>query len=229
MSLIRNNFIKSLTGLALGFAALALFFIGGCNSDTTTNPPTYVTNPNVKSFDSVGVEEDSALSSLTSIVMINGTNTTGISADRDCSLASDTTDNNFYLRSGDLLKKLVGGFQSRYFRVAADMSASAFDTLSKVPGYDSLNSLDFTQDDTYGSGVWSYFNAPLTSQPVYCVWLKGRKDADPSSKNIFCIIQPREATDRNPGAIYGFRMSFRIRINTNGDNDFRKQILQQSK
>ena len=43
-----------------GVIAIMIAVISGC-SDTTTNPTTtYIDNPNVKSFDSIGVVEDSA-------------------------------------------------------------------------------------------------------------------------------------------------------------------------
>ena len=166
-------------------------------------------------------------SSLAGIVLINGSNTLDNSPDRDVSLASkagDTTYTQFFLRSGVLLDHLLdAGFETRFFRVSDNMTSAVFDTLSKVAGYDSLRAIDFTQESTE---FWGYFNAPLASSPVYCFYLKGRKDSNPGSKNIFGIIQPREATDWRPGQAYGFRMSFRIRININGDNDFRKTITQ---
>lgn len=108
------------------------------------------------------------------------------------------------------------------------MSVQNFDSLSKITstGYDTLRSIDFTDDNTASASNGGYFNAPLSSTPVFCFWLKGKKDFGVTPKNVYGIIQPREATDRDIQSIYGYRMSFRVRINTNGDNDFRKQILQ---
>jgi hypothetical protein len=129
----------------------------------------------------------------------------------------------FYLQNGELLNNLLPpGYEIRFFRVDPDMSVTTFDTLSKVPGYASFVPQDFTQNSTE---FWGYFNAPLTTYPVYCFWLKGKKDAGITSKDVYGIIQPREATDRLPSEVYGYRMSFRVRINTNAENDFRKQIL----
>ena len=145
---------------------------------------------------------------------------------RDCSLNDlNNAGVDFYLQNGQLINKLSSGYEIRFFRVDANMSSTAFDTLTKITttGYDTLRAIDFTQD---GTSNWGYFNAPLSSTPVYCFWLKGKKDAGITVKNVYGIIQPREATDRTPGAVYGFRMSFRVRININGDNDFRKKILQ---
>jgi hypothetical protein len=105
------------------------------------------------------------------------------------------------------------------------MSASDFDTITAVFGINPpLDSSDFTH---WATDSWGYFTAPMSisgSHPVYCFWLKGRKDAHQNHDvNIFGIIQPREASDAHPGQ-GGFRMSFRIRINITGENDFRKTL-----
>jgi hypothetical protein len=205
----------------------ALFiFIAGC-SDTTTDPGTvYVNNPNVASYDSIGVDEDSAaFQSYTGLNLLNGSNTLDTAAGRDCSLNDlNNLGMDFYLQNGQFLSNVLpAGYEIRFFRVDADMSVQSFDTLSRVygTGHDSLRAVDFTEDNT---GAWGYFNAPLSSKPVYCFWLKGKKDAGITSKNVYGILQPREATDNSLITAYGYRMSFRVRINTNGDNDFRKQV-----
>jgi hypothetical protein len=207
---------------------LAVFFavISGCD-DSGTNPTTsYIDNPNVKTFDSIGVDEDAiAFQSYTGIDLLTGRTTIDSSGSRDCSLQDlNNAGNNFYLQDGvyDFNDMRSSGHEIRFFRVDPDMSAYTFDTLSQVPGYTSFNPNDFTQNSTEN---WGYFNAPLSSYPVYCFWLKGKKDAGITSKDVYGIIQPREATDPSPGP-YDFRMSFRVRINTNAENDFRKQILQ---
>lgn len=219
MSLItkKNLFTFILIGI------ISSVFYYSCSDTTGPVTPTFITNPNVKSFDSIGVQEDSAaFQSYTGIDLLAGVRTLDSSRNRDCSLNDLTSSGaNFYLQNGELDNSLPLGYEIRFFRVSADMSASEFDTLSKVPGYDSLRSIDFTQN---GTEFWGYFNYPLSSKPVYCFWLKGKKDAGITTKNVYGIIQPRETFDRTPVAVYGFRMSFRVRINTNGQNDFRKLI-----
>ena len=210
---------------ALAPIAIFLAVVSGC-SDSTTNPPTYVANPNVKTFDSIGVDEDSAaFHSYTGIDLLTGSTTIDTARARDCSLNDlNNQGTDFFLQNGELLNNLLSsGYEIRFFRVAADMSVTTFDTLSKVPGYVSFVPQDFTQNSTEN---WGYFNAPLSTYPVYCFWLKGKKDAGITVKDVYGIIQPREATDRLPSEVYGYRMSFRVRINTNGENDFRKQIIQ---
>lgn len=201
----------------------AAFFVMACNEDPN-DPITYTTNPNVRSYDSVEVFEDSAaFVTRTGLNLLDGMNTVDTSKYRDCSLNDrNNTGMDFYLQNGELLKSLVPpGYETRFFEVSSNMSIYTFDTLSKVPGYTSFNSNDFTQN---GTENWGYFNAPLSSNPVYCFWLKGKKDAGVTTNNVFGIIQPLEATDRDHSAVYGYRMSFQIRINTNGENDFRKLI-----
>jgi hypothetical protein len=220
----RLKFIKYSTA-----AVLAIFFafITGCGEDTTDPGTVFIDNPNVTSYDSIGVDEDSAaFFSYTGLNLLNGRNTIDTSASRDCSLNDlNNLGIDFFLQNGQFLDKVLpSGYEIRFFRVDPNMSVQSFDTLSKIytTGHDSLRAVDFTED---GTSAWGYFNAPLSTTPVYCFWLKGRKDANPLSKNVYGIIQPREATDNTPFVVYGYRMSFRVRINTNGDNDFRQMIL----
>ena len=208
------------------FIALLFAVVTGCD-DSTTNTKTYVNNPNVLSFDSIGVNEDSAaFQSYTGIDLLTGRTTIDTGSSRDCSLNDlNNAGADFFIQNGELLNNMLpAGYEVRFFRVDQNMSVQSFDSLSKITttGHDTLRSIDFTDN---GTNSWGYFNAPLSSTPVFCFWLKGKKEAGITSKNVYGIIQPREATDRDPFAVYGYRMSFRVRINTNGENDFRKQIL----
>lgn len=77
-------FMLSILGSITVFFALIL----GCN-DTSTNPPTYINNPNVRTFDSIGVEQDSAaFINHTGIDLLNGVNTVDSAKLRDCSLGN---------------------------------------------------------------------------------------------------------------------------------------------
>jgi hypothetical protein len=217
--------LKLLTLAALAPIAIFLAVVSGCDDDTTPNQPQYIDNPNVKTFDSIGVDEDSAaFQSYTGIDLLTGRTTIDTASSRDCSLQDvGNQGNDFYLQNGETLDIILPpGFEIRFFRVDPDMSVITFDTLSKVPGYASFVPQDFTQNSTE---FWDYFNAPLTTYPVYCFWLKGKREAGITLKDVYGIIQPREATDIFPAQPYGYRMSFRVRINTNAENDFRKQIL----
>lgn len=218
--------MKSISKILILFLISVIsFYVAGCDDSTTDPTTTYVDNPNVEAYDSIGVDEDSAaFFSITGINLLNGLNTVDTARLRDVSL-NDVNNNGleFYLQNGETFNSLLPpGYETRFFRVSEDMSVTTFDTLSKVPNYTSFTPNDFTQN---GTEAWGYFTAPLASNPVYCFWLKGKKDAGITASNVYGIIQPREATDRSPLLVYGFRMSFRVRINTNGENDFREQIL----
>jgi hypothetical protein len=216
--------MKKSIGCLISSAILSLCVIYlGCGEDEMTGN-NYTNNPNVRSFDSIGVEEDSAaFQSYTGMDLLNGISTLDTAQNRDCSLNdSANAGENFYLQNGVLDNLLPAGYDIRFFKVffAQEPSSTTFDTLTQIWGK-TLDSNDFTQNST---DVWGYFNAPLSSYPIFCFWLKGKKEAGITPYNVYGIIQPREAFDRTPGMVYGFRMSFRARINTHGENDFRKQI-----
>lgn len=228
MKLITKNIHSNLLALFALMVMITVMFIPGCGSDTVT--PTVIPNPNVKSYDSVYIEETIDGTSLSGIDLLNGVTTLRDNTAKDCQLIDSAgTGVNFYLRSGDLsLLNLPVGHQTRFYRFYGDLTAAQFDTISVMPvGRDTINPvLDFTEDDTYGKGSWGYFNVPMVKFPVYGVWLKGKHDDGTTPFNVYALVQPREMTDSTPGVIGGTRMSFRVRINTKGQNDFRKTISQ---
>jgi hypothetical protein len=202
------------------FIAIMLMAVTGCGDDPTDPNTTYIDNPNVRSYDSIGVDEDEiAFQSYTGMNLLDGFTTLDTAYSRDCSLNDfQNSGRDFSLENGELFSdRMPPGFEIRFFLVSSDMTEFTFDTLSAVPGYTSFSPNDFTQN---GTETWGYFNAPLSATPVYCFWLKGK------APNVYGILQPREATDNTPLTVYGYRMSFRVRINTNGDNDFREKIPQ---
>lgn len=214
----------------LSFFAVSIIFsllvINGCDDSGVVTKKT-VDNPNVESFDSIWVEETIDSTSFCGMNLFNGTTVIRDSITKDCQLSdSSGTGINFYLRSGDLLiLNLPQGFQTRFNRLYLSMSKSQFDTITVLPvGRDTiLPNLDFTSDDTR---PWGFFNDGLSGdQPVYSFWLEG-KSINFNGRNIFGILQAIQSHDSNPGNIGGYKMSFRVRINTAGQNDFRQTIEQ---
>jgi len=206
--------------------AIMLMAVTGCGEDPTDPNTTYIDNPNVRTYDSIGVDEDeTAFQSYTGMNLLDGFTTLDTAYSRDCSLNDfQNSGRDFSLENGQFFSDIMPpGNEIRFFQVSSDMTEFDFDTLTAVPGYTSFSPNDFTQN---GTETWGYFNAPLSSTPVYCFWLKGKKDAGVTSNDVYGILQPREAFDNTPLTVYGYRMSFRVRINTNGDNDFREQIPQ---
>lgn len=99
------QFFKEKTTYFLMFlTASAMISIAGCD-DSGTITPTDQANPNVKSFDSLYIEEDSALSTFAGLSLFGGFNTTSTSSSRDVGLGGglDSLGRDFFLRSGLLL------------------------------------------------------------------------------------------------------------------------------
>lgn len=195
--------------------------INGCDDSGVETPPTDV-DTNVIHYDSIWVEEDSSAGSFNGINLLDGVNTTGGYNLRDASLGGglDSTGSNFFLRSGILLDQLDAGYITKWFQVTNNMTQQEFDTLSTITQNvgSSLDTLDFTQETTE---FWGYFNYPLTEYPVYCFWLKGKKDGGlTNGRNVFGIIRPKVSFDNNPGNTYGFRIVFEVRLNKAGENHF---------
>jgi hypothetical protein len=223
-----QRFNKCTFSYLAGFSLLVLttfFMFNGCDDAGVETEDPVVSH--VEHFDSIGVDETNGNNSC-GINLFNGTTVLRDSSSKDCQLVdSASTGINFMLRSGDLSDfNLPAGFQMRFNRIYASMTMENFDTITVLPvGRDTiLPDLDFTADDTYGSGAWGYFNEPMSlsdSKPVYSFWLK-QKSSEFHGKNIYGILIPREATDSSPGInnVGGYRMSFEVRINTNGENDF---------
>jgi hypothetical protein len=199
---------------------MSIVVINGCD-DSGVTPVTPV-NSDVVHFDSIGVT-DGIGNVMNGINLLNGTTVLRDSTSKDAQLVdSNGTGSNFMLRSGDLLdlNSRVSGFQTRFNRIYASMTPAQFDTISVLPvGRDTiLPNLDFTADDTYAGGAWGYFNSNINigdPLPVYSFWLQG-KSAMFTGVNIYGILIPREAS--NSGGT--FRMSFEVRINTAGKNNF---------
>src|SRR4030095_9701966 len=207
----------------------ASMVIVGCSDEENPQGGGGSSNPNVRVFNSISLEEDSsAFSSYYGVNLLAGEKVTGCDVNRDASLQDEANaGENFYLTSGIFDQMLPPGYETRFFQVYDNITTEQFDTMTAV--YSGIGSSfgteDFVQDNT---AAWTYFTASSvqTTKPVFCFWLKGRKDAGQNNTiNIFGSIQPTDAYDLFPGQVYGFRITFKARINTNGENDFRTVLL----
>lgn len=205
--------MKKTYTLFAGVFAAAIFFIAGCGSDTVT-PTGTVANPNVKTYDSVDIHESFDATSYSGMNILEGRTVLRDDITKDVQLVDNGSGLDFYLRSGDLSADHIGT-KTRFALMYNDLTAAQFDTISTFPVGHVLASGDFTSDDSRIANP-QVFNIPLTSFPVYCVWLEGKS----TTINYYAIIQPREMTT----GLNGTRMSWRMRINTAGENDFRKFI-----
>lgn len=208
------NFLKNKTAYLLLFlTAVTMGIISGCDDAGVVSDPVI---SHVEHFDSLEVSDNIDLKGLN---LYMGTTVHRDSASKDAELVDSAgTFMNYYLRSGHLSDLPFAGFETRFNRIYASMTQAQFDTITVIPDSDTtLGANDFTSDDTYGNGAWGYFNAPINlsdSKPVFSFWLKG-KSANFLGVNVYGIIYPREAS--NPGT---YRMSFEVKINTAGENDF---------
>lgn len=212
------NFLKEKASFLLAvIVAVTMVSASGCDDSGVENPP--VVDNGVIHFDSINVAD---ILSTKGMNLLNGTTVSRDSASKDVELVDSAgTFMNYYLRSGDMsdFVSTVVGFQTRFNRIYASMSHAQFDTITVIPDTDTtLNSLDFTANDTYGKGAWGYFNIPMSTsdnKPVFSFWLKGKSE-NFVGRNVFGILIPREASTE--GGF--FRMSFEVKINTFGNNDF---------
>ena len=208
-------FLAFLFIVCLGFS-----FLSGCDDsgNVLVDSTSFVVH-----YDSIGVADGIGGNTFNGINLYNGTTVTQDSLSKDAQLVdSNGTFYNYMLRSGDMsdLIPALTGFKTRFNRIYASMDQAGFDTITMIGNGDSLTSVDFTSDDTYGGGAWGYFNAPMSTsdlKPVYSFWLEG-KSGNFIGRNVYGILYPREATDVIGGG--QFRMSFEVRINTMGLNDF---------
>lgn len=216
------KFLKEKSAIFILLIA-AVFAVNGCDDSGVEGPNTQ-NNPNVKTWDSLYIEEDSAAGqSFAGLSLLGGFNTTSLSDSRDCGLGGGTNPQgtDFYLRSGLLLDQLAAGYETRFVRLYSD---GGIDTVTKIDWFGTLDSLDFTQEDTYG-GVWNYFNEGDTSKPVYGFYLKGRKAfGENNNVRVYGIFHPVSNGDRVPGTPYGFWMTIKARLNIAGEDDFRPTI-----
>src|ERR1700674_2533125 len=92
-----------LAGVLTAFIT-AIISVTGCNN-TTTNTPTTVANPNVKTYDSLYVAETIDSTSYCGIDLLLGKTVLRDNLTKDCQLLdtnSNTPPTGLYLRSGDL-------------------------------------------------------------------------------------------------------------------------------
>jgi hypothetical protein len=217
---LRNKLILILPLIAF----VSLIYISGCDDAGVETKETPLGNDSdVVAYNNLSVTYSFNGSNDTSYIAVNlwtGQIERDLSSTKDMTLRdSVNTFQNFYFRSGDLTVD-VPGFQTRFYKIFNDYTQVQFDSLKSIDAGTTLDSLDFTQDDTRGgdNGVWGYFNAPLTSKPVYSFYLKGKFAAGVTAKRIYGVIYFKEA-------VLGtntFSLTFDVRLNKNGDNWFKK-------
>lgn len=222
-----SAFSKSTAVILFSSAMFVLMLLApGCDDSGIVPEPGGTLTGNdsdVVSYENLSVIYSFSGSNDTSFIAVNlweGLIVRDISATKDMTLRdSVNTFRNFYFRSGDL-SLAVPGYQTRFYKLFNNYSQVGFDTIKYIDAGATLDSLDFTQDDTRGgeNAVWGYFNAPLAATPVYSFYLKGKFASGVTTKRIYGIIYFKQA-GVGPNT---FSLTFDVRLNKNGDNWFKK-------
>lgn len=154
--------------------------------------------------------------------LLNGTVVTEDSASKDMTLIDEPPGLNldFRFRSGDQVLDAPGK-STRFYRLDDDAAQIEFDTLSKIDYTGTLDSLDFTQDDTYGGGAWGYFNVPLQTRPIYSFYLKGKFLEGITNKRVYGMFYLKNAEPLSEFG-GGSRFTIDVKINKNGEDKFVK-------
>lgn len=205
-----------------------LIISSGCNDNTTTVNTT-TPNPNVKTFRGVQIYEDFGSTSYSGVDLYTGTTVLSLDPTRDIEMADSVGQgrDRFYLRSGTgdiLADNLVIGRETKFALQfsSRNMSQVAYDTITKISDSDGfLEPADFTSHST------NSFGKSLTTDDyrVYGVYLKDRSATLP--KPVYGLMYIKNVDTLTTGGNNSVRLTFDIKLNTNGDNDFRENLPSQ--
>jgi hypothetical protein len=205
-----------------------LIYIPGCDDSGVVEPPPAGTDTSVVIYKNVtafywfhGTNDTSYMG----VNLLEGLNVRQLDTTKDMELIDNQNDTtNFYFRTGNLTKDAIG-FQVRFNRPYHDLDSIGFDSLSVIPDSDTLlTPADFTQDDTYGGGAWSYFNLGMLEKPVYSFYLAGKFNYNQTGgyrvygvfhvKSIETVYAPLYNS-------YGVKITIDIKLNKAGKNNFK--------
>ncbi len=202
---------------------LSIIYIPGCDDSGVETKET--TDSNVVIFNNLSVTYYVDASNDTLYLAVNlldGQVVMQQSAAKDMTIIDDTlgSNHNFYFRTGDIVIDVPG--KSTWFnRLYSNAAQIQFDTLSKIDYFGTLDSLDFTQEDTYAGGAWNYFNVPLLEKPIYSFYLKGKFLDGITSKRVYGMFYVKNAEPLSE-FLGGSRFTIDVKINKNGDDKFIK-------
>ena len=131
---------------------------------------------------------------------------------------------NFFLRSGDLALR-IPGYETDFGQFIAydNISESEFDTLSKITNLGTtLEPSDFTRQSTEEYSNPKYIKTPLTQNTVYSFYLIGKNQSQ--GVTVYGMLRLRSAY------ISGneFHLAVDVKINTAGQNQFRRMTITQN-
>lgn len=209
---------------------ILIFLVTICNVKATVNFPVQLksdtVNPNVKIFRNIAVYEFFSSQSFSAIDLYRGASVTSDTASRDIELADSTGmgRDRFFLRSGDGTQdNFIIGQETKFcpfFNTrGVGYSQIDFDTITRIePGHPG----PILPSDFY---LWSIYsigrNFASSDLRVYGFWLKGKKLAYGLPKEVYGILYLKSVETVNIGGIETYKLTVDIKININGDNDFR--------
>jgi len=205
-------------------------FISGCKEDVL-NPTGTVPNPNVKVYRNIVISEDFNATSRSGIDLYAGTNTASLDAQRDAEIADSTAippefRDRFYVRSGDGTYDgdVAPGQKTRFFpffntRNTA-YSQSAFDTITYMGAPGNLVPSDFSRNSLFSLGR-TFVSGDIR---VYGFWLEGKRVSLGLSKEVYGLMYLKSISTVNIGGVDTYQLTVDVKINTNGENDFRENI-----
>ncbi|MBX7044832.1 MAG: hypothetical protein K1X86_03260 [Ignavibacteria bacterium] len=206
----------------------SLFFTTtGCNDNTLTggSDTTTVANPNVKVYRGLQVNEDFGSSSYSGVDLYTGTTVLSLNPSRDIEMADSMGLSQRYLirsGTGDItLDHMDIGRETKFAKQfsSKNMTQAQFDAVTKID--DSNNSLDSTDFTSHST---SYFGKSFTADDyrLYGVFLKGKSSSLP--KPVFGLMYLKSLDTLIVGGNMSLRLTFDVKLNTNGQNDFRERI-----
>lgn len=206
--------------LIITFIASIYFF--SCKEDTV-NPPPNTTDSNVVIYSNVtavynrfgGVD-----TSRQSFDFWLGSSELGGSSFKDALIDDDINlYTQFYIVSGDEYLDYQGS-STRFYKLFNSLDSTGFDSLKTLDVGATLDSLDFTQRNTYESG-WGYFLPGQTETPVYSFYLQGKFASGVTKNRVYGVFRVKNV--KLVTVPYeGLSITLDIKLNKAGLNSFRK-------
>jgi hypothetical protein len=203
--------------------AISLLSFNGCDDSGVAPEGGGQTDTNVVIYNNLSVTYYIGASNDTlflAINLLNGTVVIQDSSSKDMTIIDDPigSNQNFYFRTGTAVVDAPGK-STWFYRLFSDATQAEFDTLSKIDYSGTLDSLDFTQEDTYGNGVWNYFNVPLQEKPIYSFYLKGKFLEGITNKPVYGMFYMKDSQPLSEHG-GGSRFTIDVKINKNGEDKF---------
>ena len=220
--------IKIFITLVSMYLTISLAFLStGCD-ESTSSPDTLTADTtidsNVLEFDNIVISEFFDNNSYSAVNLLIGDSVPESNQSKDIQMRDSSGFRvNFFLRSGDQAIRDPGSrtLFGQYIAYA-NISASEFDTLSKITNLGStLDPSDFYRISTDEYTNPKYINAPLTNNTVYSCYLLGKSPITP----IYCMIRLKSADIIN---FTDFKLTIDVKLNIAGQNQFRRMTITQN-